>query len=258
MSGVAQPAPRPRGSRLRIWGLALAAVLGLLLGGFTAWAELPPAPTAEAMAALQTDQSVDVGQGRWLTFTPLSQPALLGVILYPGGRVDPRAYAPEARALAEAGYMVVIPRMPLNMAVFAPDRAAQIIANYPGIHNWVIGGHSLGGSMAARFAYRHPDAVRGLMLWASYPATSDNLARREDLAVLSVFASRDGLATPAKVEASRPLLPADTQWVEIDGGDHAQFGWYGPQAGDNPATISPTDQQQQIVGAALDFLGKLK
>jgi pimeloyl-ACP methyl ester carboxylesterase len=178
------------------------------------------------------------------------------LILYPGGRVDARAYAPAARAIAEAGYLVAIAPMPLNLAVFAPDRAAEVMQAFPEIEQWAVGGHSLGGAMAARFADQHPEAVDGLVLWAAYPAESNGLSD-ESLEVASISGTRDGLSTPAKIEASRELLPADTEWVAIEGGNHAQFGWYGPQSGDGKADVSREDQQQKIIDATIDLLSCL-
>ncbi len=240
----------------KFWWVALLAVLvviGLGAGGFVLWAA---APMPEALAALPSDETVTVTNAAWLAFSPAGQAPVTGLIFYPGGKVDYRAYAPAMRAIAAAGYLAVIPPMPLNLAVFAPGRAADVIAAYPSIKHWAVGGHSLGGSMAANFAHQHPAAVQGLVLWASYPAAGDSLAT-QNLAVVSISATRDGLATPAKIEASRPLLPAATRWVSIAGGDHAQFGYYGPQAGDNDATLSRADQQQQTVAATLALLKTL-
>jgi hypothetical protein len=53
------------------------------------------------------------------------------------------------------------------------------------------------------------------------------------------------------------LLPIDTSWVPIPGGDHAQFGDYGPQPGDNPATVTPLEQQMAAVQATVKFLQNL-
>jgi pimeloyl-ACP methyl ester carboxylesterase len=147
--------------------------------------------------------------------------------------------------------------MPLHLAVFGAERASQVQAAFPEVQHWAIGGHSLGGAMAARSAYRHPGTVEGLVLWAAYPAASDDLSS-QDLAVASIYGTQDGLATGEKIAASHPLLPADTHWVAIEGGNHAQFGWYGPQQGDNPATISREVQQQQVVAATLDLLAQLE
>jgi hypothetical protein len=111
--------------------------------------------------------------------------------------------------------------------------------------------------MRARLAYQNPGAVQGLVLWAAYPAARDDLSQY-DLAVTSIYGTRDGLATGEEIAASRPLLPVDTQWVAIQGGNHAPFGWYGPQSGDNEATISRAEQQKVALLATLQLLSRLE
>lgn len=236
--------------------LVVLLVPALSLGGFVLWAQTTPAPMAEALAALESDSLVQVTTDRWLVFKPANEEPTAGLILYPGGRVNPRSYSPAARAVAGEGYLVVIVPMPLNLAVFASDAAADVIAAHPGMSHWAIGGHSLGGAMAARFAYGHPAEVQGLVLWAAYPDSSNDLSHR-DLAVTSIYGTLDGLATTEKIDASHPLLPPTTDWVAIEGGNHAQFGRYGPQSGDNPATIGREEQQRLVVEATLELLASL-
>ena len=235
------------------WWVVIIGVVLLAVIGFIAWGMIVPEPMPEALAAMQSDSQVNVTTDPWITFQPADQTATTGLIIYPGGRVDPRAYAPLAHAIASQGYLVVIVPMPLNLAVFGSSRAASVIEAYPDIQYWVIGGHSLGGSMAALYADKHRNQINGLSLWASYPATSNDLSD-SDINVSSIYGTLDGLATKDKIDASRGLLPPDTTWVPIEGGNHAQFGWYGDQSGDNPATISRQDQQDQIQQAVLDLL----
>ena len=246
-----------RTRRPHVWGrrfaLGLLAVLAIALAA-GAWALAPIGPAAEAAPALMPDSQVAVTSGQWLTFTPVANAQPTGFIFYPGARVDPRAYAPAASAIAAQGFTVVIVPMPLNLAFFAPDAAAAVIDAHPEIEQWAVGGHSLGGAMAARFAYTHPGDVAGLVLWAAYPADTDSLAGRGDLAVTSIYGTLDGLATGAKIDASRRLLPPSTIWVPIEGGNHAQFGYYGPQSGDSPATIDAAAQHAQIVTATVALL----
>ncbi len=163
--------------KLKRW-LGLLLLLLLALAGFVIWASMSSSPMPEALAALQSDAQVQVETEGWLIFRPVDGEPAVGLILYPGGRVDPRAYAPPARAIAAEGYLVVMVPMPLNLAFFGPDRAAEVMAAFPEVERWAVGGHSLGGAMAARFAHRHPSAVQGLVLWASYPAASDDLSAR--------------------------------------------------------------------------------
>ncbi len=222
--------------------------------GFAWWASQAAEPMPEALAALTSTADVTVDYTAWLTFTPTDQNPVGGLIFYPGGRVDPRAYAPAAQAIAAAGYLVVITPMPLNLAVLAPNRAEEVIAAYPNIEHWALGGHSLGGAMAATFVANHPGQIDPLVLWAAYPAAGNSLAGQTDLTVLSISGTLDGLATPADIDASRALLPPSTTFVPIEGGNHAQFGWYGPQPGDNEATISRAAEQEQVIAATLAVL----
>jgi pimeloyl-ACP methyl ester carboxylesterase len=250
--------PEKRYLSVRRWVLLTIPVLvAVITIGFVAWGSTPARPMPEALAALQSDAQVTVEAGKWLVFTSTAAVPATGFIIYPGGRVDYRAYAPAAHEIAVQGYLVIIVPMPLNLAVFSPNAAADVIAAHPEIDHWVVGGHSLGGAMAASFVYSNPGAIDGLVLWASYPASSNNLSNSR-VRVVSISATLDGLSTPEKVAASIPLLPADTTWVTIEGGNHAQFGWYGAQSGDNPATIPRAEQQAQIVRATLDFLAQLK
>jgi dienelactone hydrolase len=236
--------------------VAIVGLLLLALGAVLVWASTAAGPTPRALAALESGGGVRVEQEPWLVFQPEGRDADVGLVFYPGGRVDPRAYAPAARAIAAEGFLVAIVPMPLNLAVLAPDRAADVMAAYPGIQAWAVGGHSLGGAMAARYARGHPEDVAGLVLWAAYPDGSDDLSGHS-LAAVSIFGTLDGLATVEKIEASRNLLPAGTRWVAIEGGNHAQFGWYGTQSGDRQAAIGPEEQQEQVVGATLELMRRL-
>lgn len=240
-----------------IIGLLVVLVVASL--GFVAWASGTNPIQPEAQAALQSDSAVQVTSGsggNWLIFQPAGQQPDSGLIFYPGGKVDFRAYAPYAHALAAQGYVVVIPRMPLNLAVFDAAEAGKVMAAYPGVQHWAVGGHSLGGSMAANFAAKNPGKVQGLVFLASYPASSDSLVG-SDIKVVSIYGTNDGLATGDKIDASRPLLPADATFVPIQGGNHAQFGDYGPQSGDNSASISQAEQQKQAVAATANLLKSL-
>jgi hypothetical protein len=237
--------------------LWLLLILPILLGaGFVIWASTPLGPMPEALAALALDSTVTVETEPWLVFRPATTEPTTGFVLYPGGRVDYRSYAPTARALAATGYLVVIPPMPLSLAVLAPGRAAEVIDAFPEIETWAVGGHSLGGAMAAHYVYENPGTVDGLVLWASYPPSSDDLSGRQDLAVVSIYGTLDRQAEEG-IPASRTLLPVATEWVVIEGGNHAQFGWYSEQPGDNPATISREAQQAEIVAATAAFLKAL-
>jgi len=244
--------------RIRFWQLAIIALVVVLImatAGFVIWGSNPLPAHPEAYFSIESNDSISVEQEPWLVFKPGKSIPTTGFIFYPGGRVQPLAYAPAARAIAEEGYLVVIPSMPLNLAIFASDVADEITATFPEIDCWIIGGHSLGGAMAARFANRNPHTVQGLVLWAAYPAESDDLSSN-NLEVASIYASKDGVADVDTVLASQPLLPASTSWVLIEGGNHAGFGYYGPQSGDGTRTISLEEQQEQIITGTVELLDK--
>ena len=207
----------------------------------------------EALAALESDDAVHVDRERWIAFEPQAGETSNGFIFYPGGRVPPEAYAPLARALAEQGHLSVIAPMPLNLAVFDPNAASAVIAAHPKIQTWVIGGHSLGGVMAARFAQENRGTVSGLVLLAAYPEAHLDLSE-SGLAVALLYADRDGLVTLDEAQAALAQLPAEAQAILIEGGNHAGFGWYGEQAGDRSARINREQQQTQVVAAAMRIL----
>ena len=143
--------------------------------------------------------------------------------------------------------------MPLSLPVFGVNKADEVIAAFPDIRYWVIGGHSLGGSMAASYARNHPDKVQGLFFWASYPSGGDDLSTT-DLKGLSTYGSNDMVLNPGTLNSTLVLLPPGTIRQVIEGGNHAQFGNYGPQPGDGVATISAEDQQAQATDLTVRLL----
>lgn len=232
--------------------LALLALLIIATAAFVIWAENPLPAMPEALAALESDDQVLVTDDDWMVFTPVDTEIQTGIIIYPGGRVDPRAYAPLAKEIARAGYLVILPPMPLNLAFTGINVADEIMAANPAIERWYVGGHSLGGSMAAEYVAANPAKVDGLFLWASYSAESTDLSAIPNLKALSIYGTEDGGA--AEIRLSRERSPADTVWVEMQGGNHAQFGWYGIQPGDGVATISREEEQALILDATLAFI----
>ena len=156
-------------------------------------------------------------EGEFIVFTPTATAPVTGFILYPGGHVDYRSYAPIAQTIAGRGYMVAIVKMPLSLAVFGIDRADDVIAARPSVRHWVIGGHSLGGSMAASYARNHADQVRGIAFWASYPGSGDDLSAT-GLKGLSTYGSNDLVVNRENLNATLPLLPPGTDGAGDPGG----------------------------------------
>ena len=181
-----------------------------------------------------------------LVATPVDQSASTGFVFYTGARVDPEAYGPIALRLADAGYPVWIPALTLNFAVLDQQAADAVIEANPDIERWILAGHSLGGAMAARYAAEHD--VDGLALLAAYPEEALDLSD-SNVEVVSVFGTADGLADVDEVLGAADQLPDSTMFVSIDGGNHAQFGDYGRQRGDNEATVDVEKQWDQTVEA---------
>ena len=236
--------------------IGLGIVLILAIGGFIFWAQDSMGPGEQALLALEAEGDVTVTVGEdAIIFQPVDIEPDTALVFYPGGKVDYRSYAPPLRQVASRGFLVISVRAPLNLMVFAPGKAEEYFPQYPHIKHWAVGGHSLGGAMAAQYAGNHPDKVEALVLWASYPASNNDLSE-SGLKVLSIYGTLD-MGGMQPFDASRALLPADTTWVVIEGGNHAQFGDYGSQPGDNPATVNAIDQQTQVVMATVVFLDSL-
>ncbi|MGW6441542.1 alpha/beta hydrolase [Lentzea sp. NPDC055074] len=180
-------------------------------------------------------------------------PAKAGLVFHPGARVDHRAYVPLLRRVADRGFLVVVVKEPLNLALLAGD-TKDLRAAHPDVPVWAVGGHSLGGVAAARDVLADP-STRGLVLWASYPV--DDLSGRAGLAAWSISGSQDGFTTAQDVADSRELLPPDTRFEEIPGAVHAFFGDYGDQPGDGVPTVSRAEAQEQIVERTVEALTAL-
>ena len=162
-----------------------------------------------------------------------------GFIFYPGGKVEHRSYIPLMQELQERGVLWVIVKMPFNLAVLDVNAADGIRAEYPEVKNWYIGGHSLGGSMAASYLGSHRDEFEGLVLLGSY--STENLSDSK-LRVLSVFGSEDKVMNRESYAEYKANLPEDFTEIEIPGGCHAYFGMYGTQEGDGTPTITNEEQ----------------
>ena len=165
--------------------------------------------------------------------------ATKGLIFYPGGKVEYTAYIPLMHACAEEGILCVLVEMPFNLAVLDVNAADGIQNEYPEIEDWYIGGHSLGGSMAASYLADNAKDYEGLILLGSY-STADLSAT--DLTVLSVFVSEDEVMNYAKYDENKSNLPGDFTEIVIDGGCHAYFGMYGAQDGDGMPAITNEEQ----------------
>ena len=238
--------------KIFFWILTIILVIVLSFVGvflFTSYA-----PTENALSYLEDTSTVNVEVDDLLTFIPENGQSSTGLIIYPGAKVQAESYAPLAYKIAEAGYTVIITPMPLNFAIFDSNAANEAIKAFPEIENWAIAGHSLGGVMATKYANENK-IIDGVILYASYPQ-GDEL-KDSNLKVTSIYASLDGVADKDKIVSSKELLPKGTQFIEIEGGNHAQFGNYGEQSGDNKATISVAEQINQSAQLSIELLNSI-
>ncbi|MEF7610486.1 alpha/beta hydrolase [Enterococcus casseliflavus] len=232
----------------------LITVVILTIAGRVGWQQLHyPAVDAAVTAAKEADD-----EGNVLYFAGDEEKPL--VVFYPGALVDAESYSVWAAGLAEKGYPVAIVKMPFNMAVLAGNRAEEVLEEIPH-SSYVIGGHSLGGVMASRFAANqlteNDNELKGVFFFASYPDEKGSLAD-QSIAVLSLSGSQDQVVNQENWQAARSLLPETTTFETIEGGNHAGFGTYGLQKGEAAADLPNEAQQEAIIEQMAAWLSELE
>jgi len=240
----------------RIWVRAGAITLVV----FPLWMLIAFRATSHARAALSSDSRVTVvRESHHWTFEPAAAPASAAVLFFPGAVVDPVAYAPLLRGAAAAGYPAILVEVPRRGALGGADnpevfdRARTAMRSVRHRVRWVVAGHSRGGLIAATFVRGEPSTFAGLVLIGTTHPRDFSLAD-VPVPVTKVYGTRDTVADVDKIVATRANLPAAARMVPIAGGNHSQFGYYGFQLGDWPATIARDEQQRQTLDALLDVL----
>ena len=248
---------RPKKKKLLIILIAALAVIAACVIGCTVYVNDYYHTDTEAAAAFtpvstddpDTAYDVAVLEDNTIIYKPAN--ADTAFIFYPGGKVEYTAYEPLMEACAAEGIMCVLMKMPFNLAVLDVKAADGIREQFPEIKHWYIGGHSLGGSMAASYLEDNAEAFDGLILLGSYSTTD---LSQTDLDVLSVYGSEDKVLDSEKYNENKKNLPDDFTEVIIEGGCHAYFGVYGPQEGDGTPAISNEEQIRQTVDAIADMI----
>ncbi|WP_414469948.1 alpha/beta fold hydrolase [Methanobacterium sp. ACI-7] len=240
------------GSKKKLIGIIILTVLLIGIVSFVIYVSDYYKADSTALAALNLTNSYTVqNTDDYITFTPTGKKSTIGIIFYPGGKVQPEAYSVIASKLAENGYTTIIVKMPFNLAVFALNKADGAIVNHTEITKWVMMGHSLGGVFASDYAVDHQDKINGVIYLASYP-NSD--ASNATFKALSIRGSIDALTQVEDIETNKNKFPANTTFVTIEGGNHYNVGNYGVQTGDNNSTIAREEQQKQTINAIFQFL----
>ena len=220
-----------------IIGSASAVVLALIIGCAVYANDYYHADEEAISALVGHSSSIDIYELQNGVTVCEPTVARAGFIFYPGGKVECSAYLPLMESLAARGILTVLIEMPLNLAVLDVNAADGISESFPEIDSWYIGGHSLGGSMAASYLAKNQDEIDGLVLLGSY-STADI----KDSRVLSVYGENDGVMNREKYDKYKSNLPEDLDEFVIKGGNHAYFGIYGEQDGDGKATITQIEQ----------------
>ena len=235
--------PMPRRKKWLLAGGIVLLILAILTGAFFWY--VSDYYRAEDVALEVMAQGSGITAQDNLTILSPTKPTDTAIIFYPGAKVEAEAYLPLLDQIRQTGVTCILVHMPFHMAIFDADAAEEVMAQFPEIQHWYMAGHSMGGAMASKFAADHPDQVDGLILMGAYI-----YGDYPDEKTLTIYGSLN--------QSVEDHIDYTENIVEIEGGNHAQFGNYGPQKGDLPATISAQEQQAQTVEAIEAFLAQRK
>lgn len=233
-----------RMSRRKKWLVAggmILLVLAILAGVFFWYVSDYYRAEDAALEILAQDSGITVQDN--LTMLSPAAHTDTAMIFYPGAKVEAEAYLPLLDQIRQTGITCILVHMPFHMAIFDTNAAEDVIDQFPAFQHWYIAGHSMGGAMASQFASDHPDQIDGLILMGAY-IYGDYPAEK----TLTIYGSLN--------QSVEDQIDYTENIVEIEGGNHAQFGNYGPQKGDLPAAISAEEQQKQTVAAIEAFLAQ--
>lgn len=231
-------------SRRKTWlvaGGSVLLILAILAGVFFWYVSDYYRAEDVALEVLAQDSGITVQDN--LTILSPTSPADTAIIFYPGAKVEAEAYLPLLDQIRQTGVTCILVHMPFHMAIFDADAAEKVMEQFPDIQHWYMAGHSMGGAMASKFASDHPNEVEGLILMGAY-LYGDYPEEK----TLTIYGSLN--------QSVEDHIDYTQNIVEIQGGNHAQFGNYGAQKGDLPAEISAQEQQAQTVAAIEAFLSE--
>ena len=200
---------------------------------------------------ITSDISVEYNKNGTITVKEKSSAPTTGIIFYPGGKVENKAYIPLMQKCAESGVLCIIAKMPFNLAFFNTGAANSIKKSHPEISSWYLAGHSLGGVAASAHIEKHVEEFDGLILLGSYSSTDLSDTK---INVLTIRGTNDNVVTPTDHNENLKNLPPRYTEAFIEGGCHAYFGMYGNQKGDGTPTISPSEQIIQAAYIITNFI----
>ena len=242
-------------SRKKLWfiiGGIILLILLIIFSGFAIYVNIYNHADDYAYSYLESSQKVSVYEDdNTIKFEP--QKYNTGFIFYPGGKVEAKAYAPLMHKLAENDILGIIVKMPFNLAVFNVNGADGLKDEFAALDNWYIGGHSLGGAMAASYVANHQNDFQGLILLGAY--STENISN-SNLNVLTIYGENDGVLDRGKYESCLSNLPNNYLEFVIEGGCHSYFGSYGLQSGDGIPLITKEEQLNITVDFITDNISK--
>lgn len=223
--------------------------VAVLIIAFLIYASLYFHADQTALDALHSDESVKVSETEygWFFDGPSEENEY---IFYPGAKVDETAYAPLLHHLAENDMDVCLVKMPLRFAFLGINKAKPIIQS-GGYDHYYVGGHSLGGAMAAVYAANHSEKIDGIIHFASYSTKELD----DSVMEIVIYGTEDKIVNRKSIEEGREIAPDQYYEYTIEGGNHAQFGNYGIQPGDGNASISASEQQSEAIRLIEDTIG---
>jgi dienelactone hydrolase len=228
-------------------------IIGLVSGLiFITWLLVPLNPAQPKLDEILNDNRFVIEDKKdYIILKSKNNVAKAGLIFYPGAKIDSRAYLYKLSSLVKQDNFAVYITKPLLHYAFTDINAAKkIVDENTDIEGWVIGGHSLGGAMACSYI-KNQSQIKYLILMGAY--CSDDISN-SDKKVLSINGSEDGLFTTEKIERYKKNLPKDSRFVTIEGMNHAQFGNYGDQFGDNPTRSPDNYTRLRIIDAINSFV----
>jgi hypothetical protein len=166
-------------------------------------------------------------------------------LIYPGGKVQPESYSLLCKEVLTWNDACAVVTMPGNLAVIPHAGLDSVLSKIPNYEGVTVAGHSLGGPFLIRDLQKIDTEkynINRLVLLGSY---SDIDATKIKPKTFSLVGNQDKLLGE-KAEKFKNNLPADTIFVIIDGGNHAQWGDYGVQKKDGNASLSSQAQKTQI------------
>jgi hypothetical protein len=168
-------------------------------------------------------------------------------IFFPGAMVDPKAYVPLCRKISENGIKVYLVKMPWRLASKGYEIPKQLDLFADKTKTYILSGHSQGGKMAAQFQ-------KLILIGTTHPR--DISLAESKIPIMKIYGSEDGIADEKTIFKNKAKLPPNTKFIKIEGANHAQFGYYGFQLGDDSATISREKQQEETLRHILNFISK--